>query len=59
MDTHGYTPTYTPRVKNDRRAKTILNNKTKGDINLPYFKLYYKAIVIKKNQHGIDTKTDN
>jgi hypothetical protein len=37
----------------------ILHKKNNaGDITIPDFKLYYRAIVTKKNQHGTGTKTD-
>jgi hypothetical protein len=44
--------------KHKRRAKAILSKKSNaGGINKTDFKLYYRAITIKK-QHIIGTKTD-
>jgi hypothetical protein len=39
--------------KKPKITKTILNNKgTSEVITIPDFKLYYRAIMIKKNLHG-------
>ena len=49
METHTYTKT--------QIVKAILRKKNgTGGINLPNFRFYYKAIVIKKEDRNIDQK---